>query len=162
MSKKKWDREIAGDIIFNIGSQFFVAPGVEGDNFYNGVGPYINDLEGLVLHELGHAAIGLGHSTNGPNFPGLGDVMYVDNFPNCCNFINRQLSPQDVAGLQSVYGVPEPSSIMLISIVMACIATTNKRTRHGTYNLSKQRAKRHAHFMVEIGPNWLALLLVHR
>lgn len=92
---------LAGDIIFNLSQQFFVAPGSEGDIFYNSVGPYINDLEGLMLHELGHAAIGLGH----PN-SGIGEVMYVNDFPNCCNFINRHPSPDDIAGAQSVYGIP--------------------------------------------------------
>lgn len=92
---------LAGDIIFNLSQQFFVAPGNEGDIFYDGSGPYINDLEGLMLHELGHAAIGLGH----PN-SGIGEVMYVYDFPNCCNFVNRQLSPDDIAGVHAVYGVP--------------------------------------------------------
>jgi hypothetical protein len=90
---------LAGDIIFNLSQHFFVAPGNEGDIFYDGNGPYINDLEGLMLHELGHAAIGLGH----PN-SGIGEVMYVNDFPNCCNFINRQPSPDDIAGAREVYG----------------------------------------------------------
>jgi hypothetical protein len=109
---------LAGDIIFNLNSQFFRAPGNEGDVFYTG-GVYRNDLEGLVLHELGHAAIGLGHSNNN-TVPGLGDVMYVDVFPDAVNFVNRQLSGQDIAGLQSVYGitaVPEPSSLLFGSFL---------------------------------------------
>ncbi|MBX3420114.1 MAG: matrixin family metalloprotease [Pirellulaceae bacterium] len=97
---------LAGDIIFNLSQQFFVAPGNEGDIFYDGTGPYINDLEGLMLHELGHAAIGLGHPS-----AGVGDVMFVDDFPDCCNFVNRQLSPDDIAGARAVYGVPEPDII---------------------------------------------------
>ena len=107
---------LAGDILLNRDSKFFVAPGTEGSVFYTS-GEYKNDLEGLVLHELGHAAIGLGHSIDG-TFPALGDVMY----PFFANFVNRQLSSQDIAGLQSVYGiaaVPEPSSLWLISIVVA-------------------------------------------
>ena len=107
---------LAGDILLNRDSKFFVAPGTEGSVFYTS-GEYKNDLEGLVLHELGHAAIGLGHSIDG-TFPALGDVMY----PFDANFVNRQLSSQDIAGMQSVYGiaaVPEPSSLWLISIVVA-------------------------------------------
>lgn len=101
---------LAGDIILNLSGAFFVAPGSEGDQFYFG-GAYSNDLENLVLHELGHAAIGLAHSTDGPNFPGVGDVMFVGSFPDCCDFVNRQPSPQDVFGLQSVYGVPIPLTV---------------------------------------------------
>ncbi len=93
---------LAGDVVFNLSQQFFVAPGNEGDNFYNGMGPYINDLEGLILHELGHSAIGLGH----PN-SGIGEVMYVGDFPNCCNFVNRQPSADDTAGARAVYGNPQ-------------------------------------------------------
>jgi hypothetical protein len=110
---------VAGDILINLDSLFIRAAGSEDDVFYHG-GTYSNDLEGLVLHELGHAAIGLGHSTDGPNAQGIGDVMYVDDFPNCCNFINRQLSAQDIAGARSVYGaVPEPSALwaLLIAVI---------------------------------------------
>ncbi len=115
---------IAGDIVINLDSSFFLAPGVEDDPFP--AGPYQNDLEGLILHELGHAAIGLGHSTDGPNFPGLGDVMYVDNFPDCCNFINRELSAQDIAGARSVYGftaVPEPNALLVFAIAVSLVSS---------------------------------------
>ena len=37
--------------------------------------------------------------------------MYVGNFPGCCDFVNRQLSPQDLFGAQTVYGVPTPLSV---------------------------------------------------
>lgn len=119
---------LAGDILINLDSQFIRAPGNEGDIFYTS-GVYKNDLEGLILHELGHSAIGLGHPADG-----VGDVMYVGSFPDCCNFINRQLSPDDIAGLQSVYGitaVPEPSSLWLISIVMACLVSSVVRKTMG-------------------------------
>ena len=120
---------IAGDILINLDSQFIRAAGNEGDIFYTG-GVYRNDLEGLILHELGHSAIGLGHPANG-----VGEVMYVGSFPDCCNFINRQLSPDDIAGLQSVYGitaVPEPSSMWLISIVTAYVASSVFRKTMGS------------------------------
>jgi hypothetical protein len=111
---------LAGDIILNLDSAFFVAPGNEGDIFYTG-GLYRNDLEGLMLHELGHAAIGLGHPADG-----IGDVMYVG--PNAANFINRQPSPDDIRGLQTVYGVtavPEPSALLLVSLLfLPCIRRT--------------------------------------
>jgi len=116
---------LAGDIIFNLDSLFFVAPGIEGDPFPTG-GPYKNDLEGLILHELGHAAIGLGHPTSG-----IGDVMYVG--PNAATFINRHLSPDDILGLQSVYGVtavPEPNALLLISIAMLSMVRLRRVTLH--------------------------------
>lgn len=120
---------LAGDILINLDSQFFVAPGAEGDIFYTG-GVYRNDLEGLILHELGHAAIGLGHSIDG-TFPGLGDVMYVG--PNAANFVNRQLSSQDLAGLQAVYGiaaVPEPSSMALLSAMVMAFGSIRGARRY--------------------------------
>ncbi|MCA9190458.1 MAG: hypothetical protein KDB03_01800 [Planctomycetales bacterium] len=115
---------LAGDILLNINQNFFVAPGNEGDTFYT-TGTYFNDLEGLMLHELGHAAIGLAHATNGPNFSALEDVMYVDALPT---FINRQLSAQDIAGAQSVYGVPEPGCVMILSIgLLGCLLNDRRR-----------------------------------
>lgn len=88
---------LAGDIMFNIDAGFLIKPGAEDDP----VEPLGNDLENLTLHELGHAAIGLGHPASGP-----GDVMYVDE--GCCDFINRELSPDDVAGARLVYGPYHP------------------------------------------------------
>lgn len=123
---------LAGDIIINLDSMFIRAAGNEGDIFYTTGDVYRNDLEGLILHELGHAAIGLAHSNN-LNVPGLGDVMYVDDFPNCCNFINRIPSAQDIAGLQSVYGitaVPEPGSFVTGSVLALALGCVMYRKRH--------------------------------
>ena len=85
----------AGDIMFNLAAGFIRAPGNEGDP----ITQFGNDLENLTLHELGHAAIGLGHPDQGP-----GDVMYVG--PGAVDVINRQLSADDIAGAQFVYGPP--------------------------------------------------------
>lgn len=87
---------VAGDLIFNLSSAFAIHPGAEGDVFYTG-GLYRNDLEGLVLHELGHAAMGLGHPA-----AGVDEVMYVGT--GCCVTINRIPSPDDIDGAQTVYG----------------------------------------------------------
>ncbi len=95
---------LAGDIIFNLSAGFTIAPGNEGDPydiFPPGGGLFQNELESLFLHELGHAAIGLGHPDQGP-----GVVMYVG--PGSIGFINRELDPDDVAGAQYVYGLGVP------------------------------------------------------
>lgn len=96
---------LAGDILFNLAAMFIQPDGAEGDP----ITEFGNDLENLFLHELGHAAIGLGHPADGP-----GDVMFVG--AGCCDVINRQLSADDIAGAQSVLGppIPEPSTALLL------------------------------------------------
>ncbi len=84
---------VAGDIAFNLAQPLHLHPGAEGAPF----GVFANDLEGLMLHELGHAAIGLGHPAAGPE-----EVMFVG--AGCCAAINREPSPDDIAGARSVYG----------------------------------------------------------
>lgn len=104
---------LSGDIFFNLNglgiqSPFHIAPGMEDVDSVN-VFQYGDDLEGLFLHELGHAAIGLNH----PSWDGEDPdrrVMYVGDFQNedapfCCTAINRQLHPDDIAGARFVYGV---------------------------------------------------------
>src|SRR5262249_29172598 len=59
---------VAGDVIFNLSNEFHVFAGAEGAPFAG----FGNDVEGLFLHELGHAAMGLGHPS-----AGVGEVMYV-------------------------------------------------------------------------------------
>jgi hypothetical protein len=85
---------VAGDIQFNLAAGFRVESGDEGDP----LPPFVNGLEGLFLHELGDAAIGLGHPAAGPD-----EVMYVG--AGCCTFVNRLPSPDDIEGAQSIYGV---------------------------------------------------------
>jgi hypothetical protein len=97
---------LSGDIIFNLNMLFDILPGQED------VTPIpfgTNDLEGLMLHELGHAAIGLGH----PPWEGEDPdqrVMYVGDFNNpaapfCCQTLNRELHPDDIAGAVFTYGL---------------------------------------------------------
>ncbi len=85
---------VAGDIVFNLLQTFIIPAGAEGAT----IGIAGNDLENLFLHELGHAAMGLGHPLLGP-----GEVMYV--YANCCNVINREPSADDIEGAVSVYGL---------------------------------------------------------
>jgi hypothetical protein len=103
----------SGDIIFNVAGvgllrPFQIAPGTEDVtpvDVYN----YGDDVQGLVTHELGHAAIGLHH----PRWAGENPdrrMMYVgdDQAPGAPSppyTINRQLHVDDIAGAQVVYGL---------------------------------------------------------
>jgi hypothetical protein len=101
------DDPLAGDIVFNFEAIFRVETGEEDTTPLPSFG---NDLEGLMLHELGHAAIGLGH----PSWEGAAPdqrVMYVGDFANdeapfCCKTMNRFPHPDDIAGAQFTYGPP--------------------------------------------------------
>ncbi len=88
---------LAGDILFNIEAGFIMPSGAEDDPIME----FGNDLQNLTMHELGHAAMGLGHPSDGP-----GEVMYVG--AGCCDFINRIPSADDITGAQIVYGEPAP------------------------------------------------------
>jgi hypothetical protein len=68
------------------------------------------DFPSIVLHELGHA-LGLGHSTTS------GAVMQ-----NGYRGARRELTADDIAAIQAVYGVPEPSAVMLVAIAIVAIA----------------------------------------
>ncbi len=97
---------LAGDIIFNLNATFDIVVGIED---ITPIPAYTNDLQGLILHELGHAAIGLGH----PDWDGENPdqrVMYVGQWDNpeapyCCQTINRELHPDDIAGAVFTYGL---------------------------------------------------------
>ena len=95
----------AGDILFNGAYAYQNPVGNEGaplESYPVGGGPYLNDFQGLVLHEIGHA-LGMDHSN-------VGDAVMC-GYPNTCIFdnvqtyaINRALNPDDVAGIITVYG----------------------------------------------------------
>jgi hypothetical protein len=104
----------SGDVIFNLNrtaqiAPFHLATGIEDvtplDPFNYG-----DELEGLFLHELGHAAIGLNHPDWVSEDPDQ-RVMYVGDpwghpeWPICCKTINHQLHADDIAAAQYVYGV---------------------------------------------------------
>jgi hypothetical protein len=103
----------SGDVIFNVAGighdrPYQIAPGVEDVDSVD-VFRYGDDVEGLFLHELGHAAIGLNHPRWAGETPDQ-RMMYVgDNTapgaPFCCQSINRQLHVDDIAAAQYVYGL---------------------------------------------------------
>jgi hypothetical protein len=101
----------SGDVIFNLArtaqiAPFHIATGIEDVTPVDAFN-YGDDLEGLLLHELGHAAIGLNH----PRWAGEDPdqrVMYVGDDPPapfCCQAINHELHPDDIAAAQYVYGI---------------------------------------------------------
>ncbi|QEG37915.1 matrixin family metalloprotease [Bythopirellula goksoeyrii] len=112
---------LEGDVIFNNKSDisFYVAPEAEGelyDLYPPGGGFYRNEFEGLAAHELGHA-LGLAHSD-------VSDGLmcgYVDSGfdGSLCSYfdpdgdgkapVNRIPDPDDVDGVQFLYG-PPPSA----------------------------------------------------
>jgi hypothetical protein len=103
---------LAGDIAFSLGNNFQIAAGADGAPLPLINGQYFNDVQGLLMHEIGHA-LGLGHSAdpsavmcgfvviNGVTFDG----SQCTNTPTASyNVIHRKLQPDDIAGVQSLYG----------------------------------------------------------
>lgn len=97
---------LAGDILFNLAATIDI---VAGEEDVTHIPPFTNDLEGLFLHELGHAAFGLGHPSWDGETPD-DRVMYVGDFenpmaPGGSGRINRELHADDLAGARFVYGL---------------------------------------------------------
>jgi hypothetical protein len=123
----------AGDLLLNTGVGFQMASGAEGSalqQFPAGGGLYMNDLAGLVLHELGHT-LGLGHSAD------VSTVMCGSPTANCANLstVTQQLKADDIAGAQFLYGaaapVPEPSRLALLLLGAGLLGAQRLRTKRG-------------------------------
>jgi hypothetical protein len=102
----------SGELLFNTAVGFQLASGAEGSalqQFPAGGGLYMNDINGLALHEIGHT-LGLLHSADAST------VMCGDPTASCNNLdhITQQLKADDIAGAQFLYGVaaqvPEPQT----------------------------------------------------
>lgn len=78
-----------GDVLLNANNTFFFDNGAEGELI-----DVYNDFESLLMHEIGHA-LGLGHSD-------VSAVMSAD--PQYFQYVNRELDPDDIAGIQFLYG----------------------------------------------------------
>jgi len=85
----------SGDILFNSNAYYQYAPGTQGTAYDTTYAP--NDIDGLILHELGHA-IGLEHPVH---VAGQCPIMDVDDA--CFGYVNRQLGADDRAGAMFLY-----------------------------------------------------------
>ena len=121
----------SGDLLINSQFGYQMASGAEGSalqQFPAGGGFYMNDLKGLLLHEVGHT-LGLGHSADA--------TTVMCGFPTaaCANLsqVTQQLKADDVAGAQFLYGVaaiPEPGTIALL-LAGLCVVRLRQVGRNG-------------------------------
>ena len=76
------------------------------------------DIYTVLLHEMGHA-LGLMHPP-----VDTGSVMDASY-----GGVRRSLTADDIAGIQAIYGVPEPGTLMLAAIGAALLIAARRRFR---------------------------------
>jgi hypothetical protein len=103
----------AGDMIINSQFGYQNPAGAEGshlESYPQGGGLFLNDLQGLLLHEIGHT-LGLDHSAVADAVM-CGYTWWTGSANGCTYYtpatyvINRQLAADDIAGIQTLYGQP--------------------------------------------------------
>jgi Matrixin len=127
---------LAGDIALNNQNHFSIDPGSEGDPLQTGPsGLYLNDLEGLVLHEIGHT-LGMGHST----VPAAVMCGYFSAAfdGSACDYthVNRVLDADDLDAVDNIYGpAPAPDgdvsfdcTVDVADVLLAAQAVGGQRT----------------------------------
>jgi hypothetical protein len=96
---------VAGDLALNDLNRLVIATGGEGSAIPTDNGIYLNDVEGLLLHEIGHT-LGLGHSN--VNAGVMCGYIYPGNVfdGSACDYthVNHQLDADDLAGITTIYG----------------------------------------------------------
>lgn len=128
---------LAGDLALNDANLFAIDPNSDGQLLTLGPnGEFVNDIESLLVHEIGHT-LGLGHSNvTASVMCGFIDSSFNGSACDNLQLVKRQLNADDVAGIQTLYGgaavVPLPAAAWLFgSGLLGLIGVAKRRERPG-------------------------------